>query len=313
MDVTDDSSRELVIKRATTPDERKRLAREARALRTLAHRGVVRLVGTEGDDPPAALLLERVHGSPLPQSTSSVLALGADLATTLGDLHDIGWAHTAIRADHVLFGCGDQTVLCGFGSCVRAAPGSREQRRDVADLAAMLLDLLPPVGSQRWRRRLRRVRDSSRCDARRVARMLKAERRFDGRRPLLAAGAAAAVAVAATSIGLAISQMGVAHHSPTCPATDQGCGPVTGLAGPDRLLLAYPAVVVLGRWRCSGQAYPAVLDLRTGAVWMFDEWPSPGHAATARLVEQVAGAVSLSVRPGASGCDQLVVTPGVRR
>jgi hypothetical protein len=308
MDVTDDPSHEQVVKRATTPDERRRLAREARALRTVAHPGVVRLVGTEGDDPPTALLLERVHGSPLRRHPNpSVLALGAGVATTLADLHDIGWAHTAIRPEHVLVGSGDQTVLCGFGSCVRVAPGSREQRRDVADLAAVLLDLLPAAGSQRWRRRLRRVRDSGRCDARRLARMLSADRgpRRRRRRPLIAAALAAA-----GLIGLAVSQLAVAHHSPACPAADRGCRPVQGVAGPDRLMLAYPAVVVMGRWRCRSEAYPAVLNLRTGAVWMFAQWPGPGHRETARLVEQIAGAVSLSVQPGASGCDRLVVRRG---
>jgi hypothetical protein len=313
MDVIDDPSRGLVVKRATTPDERRRLAREARALRILAQPGVVRLVGTEGDDPPAALLLERVIGSPLSRRAdpeSSVLAVGADVATTIADLHDIGWAHTAIRPDHVLVRAGDRTVLCGFGSCVRAAQGSREQRRDVADLAHMLLELAPAAGNQRWRRRLSWARDSGRCDARRLARMLAVDgdgdRASDRHRPLLAVVAAAAAMAAL--IGVAASQFDSARHSPTCPAADQGCRAVSRLPGPDRLLFTYPAVVVLGRWRCTAQAYPAVLNLRTGAVWMFTRWPAPGRTETARLVDQVAGAVSLLVRPGASGCDRLVVT-----
>jgi Lipopolysaccharide kinase (Kdo/WaaP) family len=315
VNVIDDLSRGLVVKRATTPDEQRRLGREARVLRTVAHPGVVRLVGCEGDDPPAALLLERVGARPLRSvdSESSVMAVGVDVATTLADLHEIGWAHTAIRPEHVLVTAEDQAVLCGFGSCVRAAPGSRTQRHDVADLAQMLLDSLPPAGSQQLRRRLRSGRDSSRCDARRLARML-AINPGSRRRPWLAAAAVAtAAAAAAAAVGLGVAPSHRPRQSVSCPAVDQGCHPVSGIAGPDRLMFSDPAVVVLGRWRCTGQAYPAVLDLRTGAVWMFAQLPRPGHAATARLVEQVAGAVSLSVVPGTSGCDRLVVTRRGRR
>jgi hypothetical protein len=305
MDVIDDPGREEVVKRATTPDERRRLAREARTLRILAHRGVVRLVGTEGDDPPEALLLERVVGKPLRHvdSESALVAIGVDAATTLADLHDIGWAHTAIRPDHVLVTDGCNSVLCGFGSCVRARPGSPQQRRDVADLAQLLLESLAPEASEHLRQQLRRSRDSRRGNARGLARML-AEDHGDPRRRRLGRAAAIVITIAAAVVTIHLDR---GRQSPACPAADQGCRPVPELAGPDRLTTLYPKVVVMGRWRCTAQAYPAVLNLRTGAVWMFNDWPPPGGTETARLFDQVTGAVSLSVRPGASGCDRLVV------
>jgi hypothetical protein len=134
-----------------------------------------------------------------------------------------------------------------------------------------------------------------------------------GRRPWFAgwrirAAAAGVVAVAAAVVvGLNVAPPRPAPRVAVCPAADQGCRARPQLAGPDRLVFVDPTVVVLGRWRCTAQAYPAVLNLRTGAVWMFARWPRPGERETAHLVDQVSGAISLSVRPEGSGCDRLVV------
>jgi hypothetical protein len=66
-------------------------------------------------------------------------------------------------------------------------------------------------------------------------------------------------------------------------------------------------VAVVGRWECGRVASPAVLDLTSGRVWVFDRWASAGLAVEARAIGRFAGARDLMVVPGRSGCDRLEV------
>ena len=64
MEVTSDDAG-LTYKRARTADERRRIEHEAAVLRRVAHPGIVQLLGTEGADPPEALVLRTVSGGDL--------------------------------------------------------------------------------------------------------------------------------------------------------------------------------------------------------------------------------------------------------
>jgi len=64
--------------------------------------------------------------------------------------------------------------------------------------------------------------------------------------------------------------------------------------------------VVVGRWRCGGPL-PALLQLSSGKVWAFEEWPVAGSKLAGRLIAQVDGASSLTVDPKPDGCDRLLV------
>lgn len=86
-------------------------------------------------------------------------------------------------------------------------------------------------------------------------------------------------------------------------------GPVVAVAGPGGHFRLHAApgeepVVVVGRWAC-GPARPAVLDRRTGSVWVLPYWPAPGQRVSGRLVAVVDGATGVAGRPGGPGCDVL--------
>ena len=145
-----DRSAAVVTKRASTAEEAGRLRREAKVLGTVRHPGVTELLGM--DDGPGALptlRLRAVTGLPLADGLSlgfgEVAGLGVVLATTLADLHDLGMAHGAVSADHILVD--DETgqpVLCALGRAHlpddAAGPTPAD---DVAALVATLLACLP--------------------------------------------------------------------------------------------------------------------------------------------------------------------------
>jgi hypothetical protein len=116
----------------------------------------------------------------------------------------------------------------------------------------------------------------------------------------------------AVAFGHAIGASGGRAVLP-CPGVDAGCrsqalagGLVTDAAGRYQLIGA-GGIVVLGRWRCGPMAFPAVLDVATGEVWIFDRWATAGHAVVARPLGRFAGARDLRVVPVSSGCDRLEV------
>ncbi|HET9690845.1 MAG TPA: hypothetical protein VFP61_06810 [Acidimicrobiales bacterium] len=130
-------------------------------------------------------------------------------------------------------------------------------------------------------------------------------------RPRRRVGLAAA---AVASAGLAASVVtGGGARAAACPAADRGCRALpAGTAtlrsdtGTTVVVAGAGDVVALGRWRCSPQALPAVLDPRTGQVWVYDRWATPGDDVTAQQVAVVGRARSLRVVPGAA-CDGLAV------
>jgi hypothetical protein len=164
MDVWSDHDLGFVHKRAQTAEECRRLGQEAAVLRAVAHPGVVQLVDVEGTEPPTGLILRRVPGPVLTSvdlSTVEIVAgLGAALATTVADLHDLGVSHGAIEAAHVVLDQEGRPVLCGFGHAARTnQPGRADvlRREDVRALARLLLASLPAGAPARAVRALRVV------------------------------------------------------------------------------------------------------------------------------------------------------------
>jgi hypothetical protein len=136
----------------------------------------------------------------------------------------------------------------------------------------------------------------------------------------------AVVAVVALVIAMVVVGSSVAiRHGPSapvaappgCPKVDAGCLPVDHRHGVVVTESGRFAVgdnsddpVVLGRWTC-GPVLPAVLRLSQGQVWVWDRWPTANSVLYARLAVRVAGAKTLRVVAGASGCDHLsVIGPG---
>jgi eukaryotic-like serine/threonine-protein kinase len=354
-----DAAAGTFAKEAETAADRRRLLTEAGILTAVAHPGVVRLLSTEGD-PPETLILELVEGTDLARaginSVEVLAGIGAAVATTLADIHDLGVVHGAIDPSHILIDQQGRAVLCGFGAASR--PPTRAElielaEDDTAALAGVLVSRLPSSADARLRAALRRAAGrrgrSRRLDARWLARELI--RRTPGARlggpgsgphsaeatpplrpamtpsrrrvrPVLVVGAAISVGtvLAVVAAGPGTSGRRSAAPGKACPAVDRSCRPVAWPGGvivteAGRFRVSAPpgSLVVLGRWDCSGQALPAIAELPTGDIWLFDSWPGPGRTSSARLVARVGAVSGLAVIPGKTGCDLLRISETGRR
>ena len=142
---TDAAGRRVVAKMAGTAEEAGRLEREARNLAVARHPGVVELVGVDGHGIGSILLTAHVDGPTLAGVGRLPLEEGAGvlagLATTLGDLHDLGLVHGAVGPEHVIIGPGGRPVLCslGYGGPV----GELSQADDVFGLGTVARFLAP--------------------------------------------------------------------------------------------------------------------------------------------------------------------------
>jgi hypothetical protein len=341
-----DGAAGLVRKRAQNRAERDRLAGEAAILRAGAHPGVVQLLDTVGQGEPEALVLRYVAGATLcersPMGAAEIARLGAALATTLADLHDIGIAHLSLNPSHVLIDEGGRPILCGFGEAKRATRSGDVdvwRRHDLMAVAKLLLEVAGDLPGPRAASALRSAAAGRRSrwrgvgDARSLARLLAATVPGEGSagaarpvgarrrrsRPLIVG--AAALSAVAVCWGLLAHRSGVASAGgslspgaaspPTCPAEDAGCRPLTvrdGIVEGRYRLRGAGGEIVLGRWDCGRQSTPAVLDFKTGRVWLFDTWPA-GEPSIARLAGTVSDASGLTVLPAAerSPCDRLEV------
>ena len=144
-----DAEGPIAVKTATDAADVARLRLEAERLERAAHPGLVQIVGSApgiavdgapDNDEQSAELRTRFAGDPISRwtgSVASVAGLGAAVAATLADLHDIGVVHGRIDPSHVLVGDDGRPRLCGFSH-----PGGAEPHDDVAALARVLGDVL---------------------------------------------------------------------------------------------------------------------------------------------------------------------------
>ena len=326
----EESGQRLWVKLPDSDEDRRRLAHEARALRQIRHPGVVQLVDVEAPGDDAELALRYVGGEvPGPLAAAELAGLGAAVATTLADIHDLGAAHGACTIDHVLVEPSGRPVLCSFGRA--ALRGDDDdlhdaQVRDVVTLTRSLQALL--VGEDH---RLLRVlaRGATRTPTARTlattlatvvpgarlpihstqtretlpdARQGGPRRRRAGHWPQVLMIAGATVGLGAGTLVL-LGRLSPSHNhsaapSPSlpCPPVDDGCGPLTGGGGRFSTVagtwtVGEPGdIIVVGRWSCDGTALPALLRLDSGQVWIFDRWAGAGTDVAGRRVATVAGA-----------------------
>lgn len=121
------------------PEDAARLRHEGELLRAARHPGVVALLGQE----PDCLVLAWVGGHTLattPQpSLDRAVALTITVATTLADLHQIGLAHGAVDASHILIDESGRPVLCSFSQATQAPSPADAEHRERADADVMAL------------------------------------------------------------------------------------------------------------------------------------------------------------------------------
>lgn len=128
LDIVKPDGAHVVEKRASTVEDAKALIHEAEMLAAARHPGVVEVLGLEGDRRMPTLVTTFVDGPSLDHAGAldmeEVAGVVASVAATLADLHDLGLAHGAVTAGHVIIGPHGHTVLCGFGSAGRVGEGS---------------------------------------------------------------------------------------------------------------------------------------------------------------------------------------------
>ncbi|HKX71777.1 MAG TPA: hypothetical protein VJM75_11140, partial [Acidimicrobiales bacterium] len=162
--VANDVDGPIAVKTATTDDDRARLGLEAQRLRTASHPGLVAVVGANALSADSELRT-RFAGDPVSQwmgSLAHVAGLGAAVAATLEDLHEMGIVHGRVDASHVLVGHDGRPRLCGLSHAGDPSPSD-----DVHDLAQVLHDLLRRLPPER--RRLGRLGSRPRGDSERRA------------------------------------------------------------------------------------------------------------------------------------------------
>jgi eukaryotic-like serine/threonine-protein kinase len=168
--VTLDAEGPVAVKTATGADDVARLRLEAERLERAAHPGLVTVVGpaTGGVDEARAdrgaedgtddsveggasvEIRTRFAGDPVTHwsgSVGAVAGLGAAVAATLADLHDIGVVHGRLDATHILVGDDGRPRLCGLSH-----PGGAAPHEDVAALGLVLGEVLERAtpGPRSW-------------------------------------------------------------------------------------------------------------------------------------------------------------------
>lgn len=322
-----DGAAEELRKRAETREESDRLRHEAQVLDVARHPAVVQLLGTDGD----TLRLRLVEGEQLCRLTArpapQMAAIAVAAASALADLHDLGVVHGALCGEHILIDRSGQPVLCSFGrGSTDGGIGDPNAAADVAALAralqaatasnSALHRILGSAATAAQAGRSAAKAGANGVSARRLATLLTTASSTRRRRRAPLVAVPIVVAVAAGSLALVLRHP-PAHRgiSPSCPAVDQGCQPLSRPGGvvesaSGRYRIGQPSdLVVLGRWRC-GPALPAILRPATGEVWVFDSWSRGPGRLVARLVTRVPGAVLVQVDPSPSGCDRLRVLRG---
>ncbi|HZA00558.1 MAG TPA: hypothetical protein VE575_17495 [Acidimicrobiales bacterium] len=144
----------VVVKTATGDDDRTRLRLEGERLAQARHPGLVSVVlARNGEE---AELRTRYAGDPVSHWTgpvASIAGLGAAVAATLGDLHEIGVVHGRLDSTHILVGPDGRPRLCGLSH----PGGPAAPADDVAALGRVLAELLERApaerrGPRRWPR-----------------------------------------------------------------------------------------------------------------------------------------------------------------
>src|ERR687891_2523407 len=144
----------IAVKTATGDDDVARLRLEAERLERAAHPGLVAVLsGPHGHGEPDTdadmELRTRFAGDPVSNWTGSVAnvaGLGAAVAATLADLHDLSVVHGRLDSTHILVDHDGRPRLCGLSH-----PGEAAPEDDVAALGRVLAELLERVPAERHR------------------------------------------------------------------------------------------------------------------------------------------------------------------
>lgn len=275
-----------VVVELADPASAAQLERVAGRLARASHPGVVEVVES-GATPDGGWRLVSAHGGG-PASTlvgldpSRLAALGAAVAATLADLHDLGVVHGRLTEHRILIGSDGRPIVCGFGP---EATG-RVPEDDVAGLGAALVELFANLAPGGHPIAGRRANDATRA----LQRVLEDATLSDAsRRPSMRRLAAALAEVSSPGLGTSGSRPRpkIAAPSSDAPARRFATGRV-------------PIVVVGGLLAC---AVAGVLLTRFphGDV-SADPIPAPAAPATTSATTSASARRAVVSSDGSSRC-----------
>ena len=118
--IRDDATGSPILVKHASGNDRALLRRQAKLLEAAAHLNVVQLRSLLELEERSELMLTYVQGAPLGEHPPLTLEALLDVVLQLGDtlvaLQELGIAHGAIAAEHVLIDKHGRVVLCGFGN-----------------------------------------------------------------------------------------------------------------------------------------------------------------------------------------------------
>ena len=145
---------ESVLRKSARGGQRAALRREAEVLRALGGHGVVRLIELADGADVTELVLVDTGGPSLaaaladPATDSrSALRLLADACDAVSRLHEQGWAHGDLRADHVLLTRRHHIRLCSLGDAVSLGTEPDGGRADRVALLRIVDDWTRSAGT----------------------------------------------------------------------------------------------------------------------------------------------------------------------
>ncbi|MFN8050555.1 MAG: hypothetical protein U0Q22_03895 [Acidimicrobiales bacterium] len=248
----------VVMKTGSNPVAVTAIDREALVLGQLRHPNVVELLRTERGDDSATLVTAFAGRTTLaqvsPVDVPSVARLGVSLLTVVEELHDLGWVHGRLRADHCIVGADGRLTLCALGAAHRAPRGDErfaQEARDAVALVAALADRLAEPARRSDRRRLaelRRVLAGSdpvaiRRSLVRLAGPAPVRPQVDTRRPTFGTSADTPTAPSNNRRTLA-----VATDQTTVPPRNRPATRWRGALASSALLAGFLGVIALLRW-----------------------------------------------------------------
>ncbi|MCB0954459.1 MAG: hypothetical protein KDB13_17380, partial [Microthrixaceae bacterium] len=329
---------QAVVVKSASDSGRAALRREAEVLARLRQQGVVR-VADLGEGADHTELTTVRHGT-LTLAEAGLLeghrrgrAL-LSLCSAVDGIHLAGWSHGALEPAHVLVDDEGSVRLCSFGEAVELlvegdADAVADDREALSAIVRSTLETPGAFGSRserrNWDRSARRALSSMSAkrgllDGAATAELLRDARvpgtvpanprrdRTRTRRSLFVA------ALLALVLGAVLAQLLIALTRPTPPSCS--VAPLGRAVSCDEIVVSDNLVAVggarfevgdhgdhvaVGDWNCDGTASVLLLEVDTGDLYEFTDWPTETTEVAPELVGSFEGAAGLAeAAPG--GC-----------